>query len=174
MGNIEQYQKTCFGRHFSPENLIFKLYSKNLNVLMFFNFEFYWKIPLLFQILVTWLFSWNKNFLAAILKRNIFWSFFLMMYGCFKYIHIWCTACTEIPKQKYSKMNGSKWTSINPCPFVLFCIVLSRFLFFICMKLLNPRLPEPFLSHVYRRVWLPPLLDFCCKASDSYYFGIGG
>ena len=50
-------------------------------------------------------------FLAAILKRNIFWMFFLLIYGCFRCIQIWCCKFqTEIPTEKYFKMVGSKWT----------------------------------------------------------------
>ena len=66
-----------------------------------------------FQILVTCLFCETKiRFLAALLKQNIFWSFFLLIYGCFGCIHILCTFCTEISTEKYSKLNGSKWTPL--------------------------------------------------------------
>ena len=37
-----------------------------------------------------------RFFLAAILKRNAFWIFFLLIYGCFKCIQIWCKFQTEI------------------------------------------------------------------------------
>ena len=41
------------------------------------------------------------RFLAAILKRNIFWMFFLLIYGCVRCIHIWCKFRTKIPTGKY-------------------------------------------------------------------------
>ena len=69
--------------------------------------KFHWEM--VFQILVTWLFLRNKNFfcLAAILKRNIFLTFFLLIYGCFRCIQIWCKFRTEIPTEKYLQMVGS-------------------------------------------------------------------
>ena len=48
-------------------------------------------------------------FLVAILKRNIFWMFFLLIYGCPRCIQVWCKIRTEIPTGKYLKMVGSKW-----------------------------------------------------------------
>ena len=46
------------------------------------------------------------RFMAAILKRNLFWSFFLLIYGCFGCIYIWCKFRTEIPTEKYLKWMG--------------------------------------------------------------------
>ena len=48
-------------------------------------------------------------FWAAILKRNIFLMFFLLIYGCFRCIQIWCKFRTEIPTETYLKMVESKW-----------------------------------------------------------------
>ena len=41
------------------------------------------------------------RFLAAIVKWNIFSMFFLLIYGCFRCMHIWCKFRTEIPSEKY-------------------------------------------------------------------------
>ena len=49
------------------------------------------------------------RFWAAILKRNIFLMFFLLIYGCFRCIQIWCKFRTEIPTGTYLKMVESKW-----------------------------------------------------------------
>ena len=70
---------------FKQNKFFFKFYFKNMNVFTFFNFG-----KVVFKILVTWLFSRNKkiSFLAAILKRNDFWSFFLLLYVCFGCIHV--------------------------------------------------------------------------------------
>ena len=78
--------------------------------------KFHWKI-----LLGKWFFKvWSRDyfrktnicFLAAILKRNIFLTFFLLIYGCFRCIQIWCKFRTEIPTGKYLKMVGSKWTPL--------------------------------------------------------------
>ena len=52
------------------------------------------------------------RFLAAIIKRNIFWLFCMLIYGLNGYKHTWCKFRTKIPTGKYSKMDGSKWTPI--------------------------------------------------------------
>ena len=44
-----------------------------------------------------------RFFLAAILKRYIF--FYLLIYGCFGCIHVWCKFRAEIPTGKYSKIS---------------------------------------------------------------------
>ena len=46
------------------------------------------------------------RFLAAILKRNVFLMFFLLIYGCFRRTQIWCKFRTEIPTGKYLKWLG--------------------------------------------------------------------
>ena len=85
---------------------------------MFSYFEpnFIEKIPL-----SKWFFKfWSRDYfremkirlLAVILKRNISWMFFLLIYGCFRCIRIWCKFRTEIPTGKYLKMNESKWTPL--------------------------------------------------------------
>ena len=74
---------------------------------------FYFEPTGVFQILVKWLFWRNEiRFWAAILKRNIFWMFFLLIYGYFRCIHDMCKFRTEIPTGKNLKMVGSKWTPL--------------------------------------------------------------
>ena len=46
------------------------------------------------------------HILSAILKRNIFWMFFLLMYGRFRCTQIWYKFRTEILTGKYLKMVG--------------------------------------------------------------------
>ena len=53
-------------------------------------------------------------FLDAILKQIIFWMFFLLIYGFFRCIQIWCKFHTKIPTGKYLKMVRYKWTPL-PC-----------------------------------------------------------
>ena len=94
----------------------FKLYFKNINVFMFF-FPTLSQISLIFfffQNLVTWLFCETSiRFLAAILKRNMFWLFFFLIYNYLRCIHIWCKFRTAIPTGKYSKEGGSTWTLVS-------------------------------------------------------------
>ena len=55
---------------------------------------------------VTFFRETKIRFLAAILKRNILWMFFFLIYGCFRCIQVWCKFCNEIPTGKYLKRMG--------------------------------------------------------------------
>ena len=81
--------------------------------------KFHWEI-----LSGKWFFKfWSRDyfretkirFLAAILKRNIFLPFFLLVYSCIRCIQIWCKFRTVIPTEKYLKMVGSKWTPPPLC-----------------------------------------------------------
>ena len=56
------------------------------------HFFFFWKISLGKWFFIFWTRDYFREmeirFLAVILKRNIFWMFFLLIYGCFRCIQI--------------------------------------------------------------------------------------
>ena len=52
----------------------------------------------------------KKLFFGLHLEMEHFWTFFLLIYGCLRWIQICCKFRTEISTEKYLKMVGSKWT----------------------------------------------------------------
>ena len=94
--------------------ILFQKY-KCVHVLLLWT-KFHWKIPLGKLFFKSWSCDYfcetRIHFLAAILRRNIFLMFFLLIYCCFKCIQIWCKFRTELPTGKYLKMNESEWTHV--------------------------------------------------------------
>ena len=122
MEKIISAAKLVLGTIFKQNNFLHVCF-KNANVFMLSYFEpnndstgkmFFFFFFFFFFFCKFWSGDYFREtkirFLAAIVKRNIFVEVFLLIYGCFRCIQIWCKFCTEIPTGKYLKMNGSKWT----------------------------------------------------------------
>ena len=94
----------------------FKVCFKNVNVISCLQLwaKFYWKIyESGFSTFGQVTFSQNENsFLATILKRNIFWSFFWLIYSCFGYTHMVQLSC----RNSYGKVGilKNEWVQVVP------------------------------------------------------------